>query len=60
MGNAKPNKKDSLFTKELLESGKVVLVIDRCYPLSEAADAIRYFEEEHARRKVIITVESDN
>ncbi len=43
--------------KELLEAGKVVPVIDRCYPLSEAADAFRYFGEGHAHGKVVITVE---
>jgi len=58
MGNllAKPNNQDLLFMGELLEAGKVVPVIDRCYPLSEVADALRYVEEGHARGKVIITV----
>jgi NADPH:quinone reductase-like Zn-dependent oxidoreductase len=62
MGNlaAKPNKLDLAFVKELLEAGKVKPVIDRCYPLSEAAEAIRYLEEGHARGKVVITVASDN
>ena len=55
-GEAKPNKKDLVFTAELLEAGKVVAVIDRRYPLSETAEAIRYLEEGHARGKVIITV----
>lgn len=57
---AQPNQKDLVFMKELLEAGKVVPVIDRCYPLSEVADAIRYLEEEHARGKVVITVEHNN
>jgi NADPH:quinone reductase-like Zn-dependent oxidoreductase len=42
--------------KELLEAGKVVPVIDRHYPLSEVAEAIRYLEEGHAKGKVIITM----
>jgi NADPH:quinone reductase-like Zn-dependent oxidoreductase len=42
---------------ELLEAGKVVPVIDRCYPLSEVAEAIRYLVQEHARGKVVITVD---
>jgi D-arabinose 1-dehydrogenase-like Zn-dependent alcohol dehydrogenase len=37
---------------------KVTPVIDRCYQLSEAAEAIRYLEEGHARGKVIITLEN--
>ena len=53
----KENKKDLVFMKELLEAGKVVPVIDRRYPLSEVAEAIRYLEEGHARGKVVITLE---
>src|SRR6266496_1496167 len=58
MGNlsSKPNNKDLDFLKELLEAGKVIPVIDRCYPLSEVADAIRYVEEGHAQGKVVIAV----
>ena len=54
---AKGNKKDLAFLQELLESGKIVPVIDRRYPLSETAEALRYLEEGHAQGKVIITVE---
>jgi NADPH:quinone reductase-like Zn-dependent oxidoreductase len=56
MGVAKPDKKDLVTIKELLEAGKVKPVIDRCYPLSETAEAIRYLEEGHAQGKVVITV----
>jgi 2-desacetyl-2-hydroxyethyl bacteriochlorophyllide A dehydrogenase len=55
-GVAKPNRKDLIFIKEFIEAGKVKSVIDRRYPLSEAAEAIRYLEKGHARGKVIITV----
>lgn len=51
-----PNKKDLNIIKELIEAGKVKPVIDRTYPLSETADAIRYLEEGHARGKVVISV----
>lgn len=40
----------------LIESGTVTPAIDRTYPLSDAAEAFRYFEEEHARAKIVITV----
>jgi NADPH:quinone reductase-like Zn-dependent oxidoreductase len=40
-----------------LESGKVVPIIDKCYPLSEVADALRYYGEGQARGKVVITME---
>jgi NADPH:quinone reductase-like Zn-dependent oxidoreductase len=46
------------FVKGLLESGKVVPVIDRRYGLREVPDAIRYLEAGHARGKVVITVGS--
>jgi len=48
-----------VFIKELIEACKVVPVIDGCYPLSEAAEALRYYGKGHARGKVVITVESD-
>jgi NADPH:quinone reductase-like Zn-dependent oxidoreductase len=56
MGVAKPDKKDLVAIKELLEAGKVKPVIDRCYSLGETAEAIRYLEEGHAQGKVVITV----
>lgn len=40
----------------LLESGRVRSVIDRRYPLTEAAEAMRYLEAGRARGKVIITM----
>jgi NADPH:quinone reductase-like Zn-dependent oxidoreductase len=43
--------------RELLESSKVKPVIDRRYPLSQIADAMRYLEQGHARGKVIVTLE---
>jgi len=56
MPTMKPNKQDLVFVKGLLEAGKVIPVIDRRYPLSETAEAIRYLETGHARGKVSITV----
>jgi NADPH:quinone reductase-like Zn-dependent oxidoreductase len=53
----KSNKNDLIFVKDLLESGKVVPVIDRRYPLHETAAAIRYLEEGHALGKVVIIIE---
>ena len=52
--------KGMTFMKELLKAGKVVPVIDRCYPLSEVPEALRYFGAGHARGKIVITVEHNN
>lgn len=41
----------------LLESGQVTPVIDRTYPLAQVPAALRYLEVEHARAKVVITME---
>lgn len=60
MGVTKPNKKDLLAIKELIETGKVKPVIDRYYPLAETAEAIRYLEQGHAQGKVVITVTKNN
>ena len=54
---AKVKKTDLLLLKDILETGKIIPVIDRYYPLSHIAEAIRYLEEGHARGKVVITVE---
>ena len=53
-------KADSLvLLKELLESGKVVPVIDQRYTLEQVPEAIRYVETGRARGKVVITMEDD-
>jgi NADPH:quinone reductase-like Zn-dependent oxidoreductase len=56
METAHPDEDDLQFLSELLEAGKVKSVIDRCYPFSETAEAIRYLEKGHARGKVIISI----
>jgi NADPH:quinone reductase-like Zn-dependent oxidoreductase len=56
----KPNKKDLVVLKELLEAGKITPVIDRSYPLSEVPEAMRYLEEGRAQGKVMITMEHED
>jgi NADPH:quinone reductase-like Zn-dependent oxidoreductase len=54
------NQKDLVFLKDLLEAGKVKPVIDRRYPLSDLAEALRYLEQGHAQGKVVIAIEHGN
>jgi NADPH:quinone reductase-like Zn-dependent oxidoreductase len=42
--------------RHLIESGKVTPAIDRTYPLTRVAEAVRYFADEHARGKIAISV----
>jgi NADPH:quinone reductase-like Zn-dependent oxidoreductase len=50
------NAEDLTALRDLVESGKVAPVIDRTYPLSEAAAAIRHVIDGRARGKVVIAV----
>ncbi len=52
----KERQEDLMTLKDLIETGKVTPVIDKTYPLSEAAEAIRYLEQGHARGKVVLTI----
>jgi NADPH:quinone reductase-like Zn-dependent oxidoreductase len=49
-------RQDLLTLADLLATGQVTPVIDRTYPLDEAADALRYVAAGHTRGKVVITV----
>ncbi|MEU7892444.1 NAD(P)-dependent alcohol dehydrogenase [Nonomuraea sp. NPDC049152] len=53
---AKRSVDDLTFLAGLVATGKLTPVIQRTYPLSETADAIRFIEAEHARGKVVLTV----
>jgi NADPH:quinone reductase-like Zn-dependent oxidoreductase len=50
----KPNKKDLDSLIELYKAGKVIPVIDRTYPISELAEAFRYYGESLSLGKVVI------
>ena len=51
-----PKQDDLRYLKDLIEAGEVTPMIDRTYPLTEAAEAIGYLEEGHARGKVVLTL----
>jgi NADPH:quinone reductase-like Zn-dependent oxidoreductase len=48
------NKNDLLFIADLMQQGKVKPVIDKIYAADEIRDAFRYFDEGHARGKVVV------
>ena len=54
---ARLRKADLTILGDLIQTGKVTPVIDRCYSLSEVPEAIRYLEQGHARGKVVITID---
>jgi NADPH:quinone reductase-like Zn-dependent oxidoreductase len=51
---AKLNEDDLRLLAELLEGGHLTPMIDRCYPLSHAAQAMNYMGEGHAKGKIVI------
>lgn len=58
-GGATENKEDQIFLAELIEAGKIKVVIDRCYPLEETAEAHRYVDTGRKKGSVVITVAHD-
>lgn len=51
---AHPNPNDLLFLAGMLNSGQIVPLIDRCFPLADVPAALRYLGEGHASGKVIV------
>jgi len=52
----KPNQADLKFLSDLMAEGKVTPFVEKTYPLDQTADALRYFEEGHARGKLVIKI----
>jgi NADPH:quinone reductase-like Zn-dependent oxidoreductase len=52
----KPNRPNLSFLRELIEAGKIRPVVDRIYPLSEAAEALETMGEGHVQGKLVVRV----
>jgi NADPH:quinone reductase-like Zn-dependent oxidoreductase len=53
---ASENAKDLAVLRELIESGAIAPALDRTYPLSDVAAAIRHMLDGHAQGKIVIAV----
>jgi NADPH:quinone reductase-like Zn-dependent oxidoreductase len=51
-------KKDVLFLKQLIEAGEYHAVIDRSYPLEDAAEAARYVETQQKTGNVVLIIDT--
>jgi NADPH:quinone reductase-like Zn-dependent oxidoreductase len=54
---ANENATDLAYLKDLIEAGRLMPVMDRCYPLSQTAEAMRYLEAGHAKGKIVVNVQ---
>jgi NADPH:quinone reductase-like Zn-dependent oxidoreductase len=52
-----PNEADLKFLRDLMAEGKVKPFVEKTYPMAETAEAMRYFQEGHARGKIVIAID---
>ncbi|TPK87476.1 NADP-dependent oxidoreductase [Mesorhizobium sp. B2-4-12] len=51
-----PSGRDLSLLAELIEQGKLKVVVDRTYPFAKIAEALDYVESGHAKGKVVVTI----
>ena len=52
----KQDKSDLRLITDLIESGKIMPIIDACYPLERTPEAFQQYEREHPRGKIVIKI----
>lgn len=52
----KVSRPDLAYLSELFEAGKIKPIVDKCFPLSEVAEAFRYYGKGQAIGKVVISI----
>ncbi|MHA1190929.1 MAG: NAD(P)-dependent alcohol dehydrogenase [Promethearchaeota archaeon] len=45
------------YFRDLIEAGKIKSVVDKVFPLSQVAEAHRYYEEGHPKGKIVISLQ---
>jgi len=53
---ASPKPEDLILIKKLAEDGKIKSIIDKCFPMNQAAAAHRYVESDMSKGGVVITI----